>query len=212
ALVATISAHGGPVADAQGRRKPFSDRAERGGSAARCAGRRECRRAYGAVQQGAPRAIPRARLEHEARAPSLRIRRQKKRCRPLESLRPDVILKRQSFLRKVAKISIDRLVFLDEAGLNCSMTRSHAWVKRGSVYEERVPMNWGKNLTLIGAIRIRGWITLGTMFATANRERFVRWLRVRLLPKLRRGDVLVMDNATAHHAPQVANLCEAAGV
>jgi transposase len=121
-------------------------------------------------------------------------------------------VKRQSFLRKVAKISIDRLVFLDEAGLNCSMTRSHAWVKRGSVYEERVPMNWGKNLTLIGAIRIRGWITLGTMFATANRERFVRWLRVRLLPKLRRGDVLIMDNATPHHAPQVANLCKAAGV
>jgi hypothetical protein len=50
------------------------------------------------------------------------------------------------------------------------------------------------------------------MFATANRERFVRWLRGRLLPKPRRGDVLVMDNATPHHAPQVANLCKAAGV
>ena len=121
-------------------------------------------------------------------------------------------MKRRSFLRKVARIAIDRLVFLDEAGLNCSMTRSHAWVKRGSEYEERVPMNWGKNLTLIGAIRLRGWVTLGTMFATANRERFVRWLRTRLLPKLCRGDVLIMDNATAHHAPQVATLCKAAGV
>jgi transposase len=33
---------------------------------------------------------------------------------------------------------------------------------------------------------------------TANGDRFVEWLRNRLLPKLRRGDVLVMDNLRAH--------------
>ncbi|HSS01988.1 MAG TPA: hypothetical protein VLM79_33245, partial [Kofleriaceae bacterium] len=58
---------------------------------------------------------------------------------------------------------------------------------------------------LTGAVRLTGWISLGTMFASSNRERFTRWLRTRLLPKLRSGDVLVMDNATAHHAPDVAS-------
>lgn len=115
-------------------------------------------------------------------------------------------------MRTVARIAVERLVFVDESGLNCSMTRSHVWVKRGTEYEERVPANWGKNLTLIGAVRLTGWIALGTMFATSNRERFTRWLQTRLLPKLRRSDVLVMDNATAHHAPAVARLCKAAGV
>ena len=34
------------------------------------------------------------------------------------------------------------------------MTRSHAWVKKGCEYIERTPMNWGKNLTLLGALRL----------------------------------------------------------
>lgn len=108
---------------------------------------------------------------------------------------------------------VSRLVFLDESGMNCAMTRSHAWVKRGAEYEERVPMNWGrKSLTLIGAIRITGWVQLTTMFATANADRFVAWIRRKLLPKLRRGDVLVMDNAKAHHDKRVVEFCAERGV
>lgn len=116
-------------------------------------------------------------------------------------------------MKAICKVPVHRLVFLDEAGLNCAMTRSHAWVKRGTEFEERVPMNWGrKSLTLIGAIRLRGWVVLTTMFNTANAERFVAWVRRKLLPKLRRGDVLVMDNAKSHHDPRVVDLCAVRGV
>ena len=140
------------------------------------------------------------------------LRRQKKRCRPLECLRADVVEKRAAFLRKVKRIPANRLVFLDEAGLNHSMTRSHAWVKCGEEFVERLPMNWGKNLTIIGAIRLRGWVVQSTMFETANADRFVQWLNKRLLPKLRPGDVLIMDNAKPHHDARVRTSCEARGV
>jgi transposase len=106
----------------------------------------------------------------------------------------------------------DRLVFLDESGVHLAMYRTHTWVKRGTEYVERVPMNWGRTLTLLGAIRRTGWVVLQTMFATANADRFVRWLRRHLLPKLRRGDVLVMDNLRAHHDARVAPLCRHHGV
>jgi transposase len=109
-------------------------------------------------------------------------------------------------------VPVDRLVFLDESGLNLSMSRTHAWVQRGREYVDHVPMNWGKNLTLLGAIRLSGWVVLSTMFATANKDRFVRWVRGELLPKLRRGDVLVMDNLPAHHDPRVRSSCRARGV
>jgi transposase len=98
-------------------------------------------------------------------------------------------------------------VFLDESGMHLSMSRSHAWVKRGEELIDRIPINWGKNLTLLGAIRWTGWVVLTTMFATANSDRFVEWLDKRLLPKLRRGDVIVMDNLSAHHDPRVEPLC-----
>ena len=106
----------------------------------------------------------------------------------------------------------ERLVFLDESGLNCSMTRSHAWVKRGVEFVERVPTNWGKNLTLLGAIRLRGWVVLSTQFESAGRDSFASWLTKKLLPKLRRGDVLVMDNWNAHHGPLVEPTCARFGV
>ena len=66
-----------------------------------------------------------------------------------------------------------RLVFIDESGANVAMGRSHAWTLKGQVLVDPRPMNWGNNLTMIGAIRTEGWLTLGTMFKPANRERFL---------------------------------------
>jgi hypothetical protein len=73
-------------------------------------------------------------------------------------------------LARVRRIPADRLVFLDESGLTITMSRSHAWVKKGEEYIDRVPMNRGKNLTLFGAIRLSGWVLLSTAFETANRS------------------------------------------
>lgn len=96
--------------------------------------------------------------------------------------------------------------------MSITMSRSHAWVKRGEEYIDRVPMNRGKNLTLLGAIRYAGWITLNSIFNTANADRFVAWLTKKLLPKLRRDDVLVMDNLNAHHDSRVVPACADRGV
>lgn len=65
------------------------------------------------------------------------------------------------------------------------MGRTHAWIQRGTEQAEGRPMNWGTNLTMIEAIRHSGWVTLGTMFKTANGDRFVDWIGRRLAPKLR---------------------------
>lgn len=123
--------------------------------------------------------------------------------------RPEVQAQRRAFVRTVRCIPVERLVFLDESGVHVAMHRTHTWVKRGTEYIEPVPMNWGNTLTLLGAIRQTGWVTLRTMFATANADRFVTWLTRQLLPKLRPGDVLVMDNLRAHHDRRVAPICRA---
>jgi transposase len=112
----------------------------------------------------------------------------------------------------VRRIPVARLVFLDESGMHLAMSRSHTWVKRGTEYIDPVPMNWGTTLTLLGAIRVTGWVVLRSMFATANGDRFVAWLTAHLLPQLRRGDVLVMDNLRAHHNARVAPACQRHGV
>jgi len=111
----------------------------------------------------------------------------------------------------VTGIDTRRLVFLDESGANLAMGRSHAWLPRGTVLVEPRPMNWGDNLTLVGAIRVDRWLTLATSWGAMNRVRFVAWVRQHLVRHLRRGDVVVMDNLAAHKTPRVRELIEQAG-
>jgi hypothetical protein len=59
-------------------------------------------------------------------------------------------------------------------------------------------MNWGNNLTLIGAIDQQGWVALGTQWTAATSESFVAWVRDRLAPKLRAGDIVVLDNLRSY--------------
>jgi transposase len=125
--------------------------------------------------------------------------------------RPDVRAQRTAFLKWIWRIDPRRLVFLDEAGANIAMGRSHAWVQRGDEYVEARPMNWGDNLTMVGAMRCAGWITLSTKWRAMTTDAFVEWVRDQLVPRLRRGDVVLMDNLKAHRAPAVRVLIEGAG-
>jgi len=92
------------------------------------------------------------------------------------------------------------------------MGRTHAWTLKGHVRVDPRPMNWGNNLTMIGAVRCDQWLTMSTMFQSANKDRFVQWVRRRLLPKLRSGDVLILDNAPAHKDPRLVPLLRSRGV
>ena len=72
-------------------------------------------------------------------------------------------------------------------------------------------MNWGDNLTMVGAIRADQWLTLATSWGAMNRARFIQWVQRHLVRHLRRGDIVVLDNLPAHKARQVRELIEAAG-
>ena len=91
------------------------------------------------------------------------------------------------------------------------MGRSHAWLRRGHELIEPRPRNWGDNLSLVGAMRLDGWLTLATMWGAINTPRFVAWVRRRLVRRLRRGDIVVLDNLAAHKARPVRDLIEAVG-
>jgi transposase len=136
---------------------------------------------------------------------------EKQRSRPSEVDRPDVAARRDAFLEWMKAVDPKRLVFFDESGANLAMGRSHAWVMRGEEYVERRPMNWGDNLTLIVAIRLRGWVTLSTPWEAVKARTFVTWVRDRLAPRLRPGDIVLMDNLPAHKSAKVAAILARVG-
>jgi transposase len=91
------------------------------------------------------------------------------------------------------------------------MGRSHAWLPRGTELIEPRPRNWGDNLSLVGAMRADGWLALATGWGALDTGRFVAWVKRRLVPYLRPGDIVVLDNLGAHKAPRVRALVEQAG-
>lgn len=102
-------------------------------------------------------------------------------------------------------------MFLDKSGANLVMGRSHAWLPRGTELIEPRPMNWGTNLTLVGAFRGDRLLTLATSWDTMNTAPFKARVRRRLVRHLRRGDVEVMDNLGAPKTGAVRHLIEQAG-
>lgn len=92
------------------------------------------------------------------------------------------------------------------------MGRDYAWIQRGQELDDPRPMNWGqKSLTMIGALRATGWVALGTLWGAANGTSFATWVKERLCPKLRCGDIVVMDNAQVHKAALVRESIESVG-
>ena len=135
----------------------------------------------------------------------------KKRFRPSEQLRPDVADKREAFVEAIAEIATEKLIFIDESGCNVAMTPSYGRAPRGQRVIDHKPANWGKNLSVIGAIRADRVLAHQTVDGAVNGPKFIDFVRCRLAPRLYPGDVVVLDNLRAHHAPEVRRLIEAAG-
>jgi transposase len=64
---------------------------------------------------------------------------------------------------------------------------------------------------MIGARRHDRWLTLSTAWKAVNAERFVAWGRRTLAPRLRRGDIVVLDNLRAHKDRRIKALIAARG-
>jgi transposase len=72
-------------------------------------------------------------------------------------------------------------------------------------------MNWGDNLTLIGAMRADRWLTLGMCWRGVSYASLEQWVRTHLTPRFRRGDIVLLDNLNAHKPPTIRQLIEARG-
>ena len=119
--------------------------------------------------------------------------------------------RREEFVEAIGKIDLDRLIFLDESGVSTQMTRLYARSTGGARIHETTPDGRWKILTILGAISTRGMIATITIEAATDREIFLAYLDEVLCPKLRSGDVVVMDNLSSHKVNGVRERIEAVG-
>jgi transposase len=119
--------------------------------------------------------------------------------------------RRIRFIQWIETIATDRLIFIDESGCNLAMTPSSAWALRGHRAYDHRPTNWGGNITAVAAIRSDAVVCQRSFIGAMNTPRFVDFVEHQLVPQLRSGDVVVLDNLLPHKALRARELVNAAG-
>jgi transposase len=119
--------------------------------------------------------------------------------------------KRAAFRTRCAKGDPDRLVFLDETGLSTAMTRLYGRAPRGQRLVESVPEGSWEMTTLVAAIRRDGVVGALEFPGATDTLAFRTYLDRVLLPCLRPGDIVVLDNLQPHRARAVARAIRRAG-
>jgi transposase/uncharacterized protein YnzC (UPF0291/DUF896 family) len=106
---------------------------------------------------------------------------------------------------------VKHLKFIDESGAHLGLTRLFARAAPGQRIVEATPGYSGPHYTLVATL---GWseVTAPWLFEGAmNRVAFEAYVRSQLLPTLRRGDIVVLDNLSAHTGETIRHLIEARG-
>lgn len=118
---------------------------------------------------------------------------------------------RHDFRRWLDKIDVRNLIFIDEAGLNLSMSRLFARAKDGERAVGSVPGNKGGNVTLVGGLGLDGLVASMTIPGSINTEIFLTFVTQVLAPQLWKGAIVVMDNLRVHHAECIRVAIESVG-
>lgn len=109
------------------------------------------------------------------------------------------------------KVEVKRMVFVDEVGTNTSLSSLYAWALKGQRARWSTPRNRGPNTTLLASINSEGMGPCLAVVGSINAAVFEAYVEQALAPTLRPGQVVVMDNLSAHKGDRVRELIEQHG-
>jgi len=91
------------------------------------------------------------------------------------------------------------------------MSRAYGRAPRGQRVREAIPAGHWRTLTVLGALTCDGLLATMTIESATDAEVFLAYVEQVLAPKLRPGQVVVMDNLSAHKVAGVREIIETAG-
>lgn len=106
---------------------------------------------------------------------------------------------------------LKQFVFLDEFGAATNMTRTRARAPRGERAVCKTPHGHWKVISTIAAMTVEGMICSASFDGATDSELFVTFVRQALVPTLKPGQVVVLDNLPAHKSAVAQQLIEQAG-
>ncbi|MDX8442405.1 MULTISPECIES: IS630 family transposase [Mesorhizobium] len=128
-----------------------------------------------------------------------------------EQDRPDVARRRAQWLAYQNRIDPARLVFIDETWTKTNMAPLRGWAPVGQRIKAKVPHGHWKTMTFLAALRHDGITAPWLIDGPINGERFRLYIETVLVPTLKPGDIVVMDNLGSHKGKAVRRTIRKAG-
>lgn len=119
--------------------------------------------------------------------------------------------RREAWAQCLPGLDPDRLVFLDESGINTVMARRCGRCARNERLVDSAPAGQWRSNTLLAAVRLDGVVAPIVFDGPIDGESFASYVEQALVPALEPGDIVIMDNLPAHKGPRVARAIEGAG-
>ena len=108
-------------------------------------------------------------------------------------------------------LDVGRVVVIDETWAKTNMARTHGYAPRGDRLAGAAPHGHWHTTTFIGALRADGFIAPLVVEGAVNGDIFRAYVERVLVPELRPGDVVVLDNLGSHKLATVRSAIEGAG-
>lgn len=119
--------------------------------------------------------------------------------------------KRKEFADKIVKIKEEDLVFIDESGIDDNEFYAYGWAPKGRRLFANRPAFKKKRVSIIGALN-EGKVGAPCAFeGYCNSELFEAYVENMLIPILKRGQTVILDNASFHKSIKTRKLIENAG-
>ena len=122
-----------------------------------------------------------------------------------------MLSQRQAWRDSQPSLDPARLVFIDETWAKTNMARTHGWAPRGERLQMTVPHGHRNTITFLAGLTQRGMIAPFVLSGAIDRDAFETYVKEVLVPRLRPGDIVVMDNLSSHKGPAVWKMIEDAG-
>jgi transposase len=119
--------------------------------------------------------------------------------------------KRSRFRKGVAQLKVERFKFLDESSINIDLTRLYGRAAPGQRVVDNVPQPSGPQTTTLAVIGWTGITAPLVLSGPVNGTVFYGYIQRCVVPTLRPGDILFMDNLSAHKVAGLEELIRSCG-
>jgi transposase len=128
-----------------------------------------------------------------------------------EQDRPDVARRRRRWKTYQGRLDPARLIFIDETWAKTNMTRLCGWAPRGRKLVAKVPHGHWRTLTFLAALRHDRIDAPCVIDGPINGESFLAYVEQVLVPTLKPGDIVIIDNLGSHKGKAVRRAIRATG-